>query len=292
MQWLDTCIKSIENQSHVIIIDNSSTDGTVDFIEKNYPEVILLKQSENLGFGKANNIGLTYALKNGANFVFLINQDVYVEKNVVEQLVLIANKNPDYGIISPMHLKGKGEELDTYFEFCTSKNEQYQKDIVGKQLSQVYSVPMVNGAAWFIPIKVVKEIGGFDPIFYHYGEDHNYCQRLLYHNFKIGLAPAIKIRHDRESRIKKSVDLFSSAYYKKYDNQLKVNHANINIDVSKNSSTIQKRKYIKLMIKSILALNFVYLKGYYKQYKSINSIFKEIYKSRKITEQLGNHYLK
>lgn len=292
MQWLDKCIKSIENQSHVIIVDNSSTDGTVYFIEKNFPEVILLKQTENLGFGKANNIGLTYALENGGDFVFLINQDVYVAKDVVEQLVLVANENPEYGIISPMHLKGKGEELDTYFEFCARKNEQYQNDAVRKQCSQIYTVPMVNGAAWFIPIKVVKEIGGFDPIFYHYGEDHNYCQRLLYHKFKIGIAPEIKIRHDRGSRIKTSIDLFSNAYYKKYEKQLKVNYANINIDVSKSTSSIQKKKYIKLMIKSILSLNIVYLRGYYKQYKSISPIFQSIYKSRKITEQRGNHYLK
>jgi GT2 family glycosyltransferase len=292
MQWLDKCIKSIENQSHVIIVDNRSTDGTIDFIENNFPEVILLKQSGNLGFGKANNIGLTYALNNGGDFVFLINQDVYVEKNVVEQLVLLTTKNPDYGIISPMHLKGKGKGLDTYFSFCASKNNQYRMDAVRKQFSQIYSVPMVNGAAWFMPIKAVKEIGGFDPIFYHYGEDHNYCQRLLYHNFKIGIAPTLRIRHDRESRIKTSINLFSNAYYKKYEKQLKVNYADINSDLLNNCSSIQKTKYIKLMIKSILVLNFEYLRGYYKQYKSITPIFQSIYKSRGITKQLGNHYLK
>lgn len=292
MQWLDKCIKSIENQTHVIIVDNCSTDGTVGFIENNFPEVILLKQSENLGFGKANNIGLTYALNNGAEFVFLINQDVYVEKNIVEQLVLVANKNVDYGIISPMHLKGKGDELDTYFAFCAFKNEQYQKDAVTKQFSQIYSVPMVNGAAWFLPIKAVKEIGGFDPIFYHYGEDHNYCQRMLFHGYKIGIAPTLKIRHDRESRVKTPIQLFSKAYYEKYEKQLKVNHANINTNLSKVSCSQQKRKYLKLMLKSVLVLNFQYLREYYKQYKSISPIFQSIYKSRKITEQLGNHYLK
>lgn len=292
MQWLDKCIKSIENQSQVIIVDNCSTDGTVAFIEKNFPEVILLKQAKNLGFGKANNIGLTYALNNGAEFVFLINQDVYVEKNIVEQLVLVANENVDYGIISPLHLKGKGEELDTYFSFCASKNEQYQKDAVTKQFSQIYSVPMVNGAAWFMPIKVVKEIGGFDPIFYHYGEDHNFCQRMFYHGFKIGIAPNIKIRHDREARIKKPIQLFSNSYFDKYEKQLKVNHANINVNLSKVTCSQQKRKYLKLIIKSMLFLNFKYLKGYYKQFKSITPIFKSIYKSRQITMKKGIHYIK
>lgn len=76
MPWLEKCLKSC-GKFPVIIVDNSSTDETVSFVEDNFPNVILLRQALNLGFGQANNIGIRYALDIGAENVFLLNQDVF-----------------------------------------------------------------------------------------------------------------------------------------------------------------------------------------------------------------------
>jgi GT2 family glycosyltransferase len=75
MKWIEECLNSILNSSipvFIIVVDNYSTDGTIKFIKENFSKIILLQQNENLGFGKANNIGISYALKHNADFVFFI----------------------------------------------------------------------------------------------------------------------------------------------------------------------------------------------------------------------------
>jgi GT2 family glycosyltransferase len=290
MKWIERCLRSIHNQSHVIIVDNNSTDGTVEFIESNFSDIILLKQNVNLGFGKANNIGMKYALKNNANAVFLINQDVYADKNCISKLLSISKSNPEYGIISPIHMSSKGKEMDRYFSFCAHKNELFKVEKTDND-SILYDVPMVNGAAWFVPINTINIVGGFDPIFYHYGEDHNYCQRILFHHLKIGIASNIFIRHDRESRVKKEVILFSEAYFKKYGNQMNINHADINIEYFDSIRLKQKNKYLKNILKAVISFNYKNVFGYIKQYKLIDPIFTEIVNSRQVTKIQGPQYI-
>ena len=86
MKWLPKCLKSTMPYS-VIVIDNGSTDGTTDYILSNYPNVNILRQKKNIGFGQANNIGISYALKEGADYVFLLNQDAYLQKGSFDKLV-------------------------------------------------------------------------------------------------------------------------------------------------------------------------------------------------------------
>lgn len=203
MAWLDMCLKSCSNYP-VIVVDNASTDETVSFIETNYPNVILLKQSVNLGFGQANNIGIRYALDQGAEHVFLLNQDAYLQEGSVEALLAVQKENPNYGILSPIHLNGNGNQLDRKFSNYVAyrKNPHFHSDFVlRKPLRDVYDVPFVNAAGWLLSRNLLDTIGGFDPLFYHYGEDDNYCQRALYHNFKIGIVPISFLLHDRGDRI-------------------------------------------------------------------------------------------
>jgi len=79
-QWIDRCLGSLRRSTSpisVIVVDNGSKDKTTQIIEKNYPEVHLIKTGANLGFGKANNIGIRYAMEQGADYFFLLNQDAW-----------------------------------------------------------------------------------------------------------------------------------------------------------------------------------------------------------------------
>lgn len=81
--WMKRCLGSLrcsELPVDVVVIDNFSTDDTVQMIKKNYPEVRLICSNENLGFGRANNIGLRIALEENYDAAFLLNQDAWVEK--------------------------------------------------------------------------------------------------------------------------------------------------------------------------------------------------------------------
>ena len=98
MIWIEKCLKSVVDQSEVIVVDNNSSDNTLNHIKQYFPSVKILPQSENLGFGKANNIGISYALNNGAEAVFLLNQDAHVEKECIDKLVKAHIENPEFGI--------------------------------------------------------------------------------------------------------------------------------------------------------------------------------------------------
>jgi GT2 family glycosyltransferase len=202
-KWIEKCIKSIINStinSKIIAVDNGSTDGTVDIIRQKFPFVLLIETGKNLGFGKANNIGLSIALKEKADYVFLLNQDAWVEKNTIEKLILVAQNNSEYGIISPMHMNGKGTALDYKFStyICPNLCKNIYSDIFINKLDEVYNAEFVNAAAWLITLDCIKKVGFFDPLFIHYIEDNDFLSRTKYHGFKIGISPICKIYHDRE----------------------------------------------------------------------------------------------
>ena len=204
MKWIDSCLASVRQSNYpatVFLVDNNSPDETPDFIGKIYPEVRLTRSDKNLGFGKANNIAMKQALSEGFDYFFLLNQDAYLHPDTIENLLDVAEKG-DYGIISPVHLNGDGSRADFYFrDFVMGQCADYlDQSIVGSKRS-LFESNFIPAAAWFLPRKTLEEIGGFDSLFYHYGEDDNYCQRCLYHNRKIVFTTTAFIRHDREATV-------------------------------------------------------------------------------------------
>ena len=116
--WMERCLNSLlqsEYPADILVIDNGSKDQSIERLRKDYPKVRLIANNKNLGFGKANNIGMQIALDEGYNFVFLINQDAWIEPNTIGTLVALSEKYPEYGILSPVHLTGKGDKLDPGF---------------------------------------------------------------------------------------------------------------------------------------------------------------------------------
>jgi len=227
MLWLDKCLESIDfSRYEVVVVDNCSSDGTVAHLHKNYPAVKLFKENKNLGFGQANNKGIGYALNQGAERVFLLNQDAYLVGDALEQLVGFQKQNPEFGILSAIHTNAEETRLDRNFSNYVrfdANSAFYSDHVLGRQLQDVYEVPFVNAAGWLLSKTCLMTVGGFDPIFFHYGEDDNYCQRVFYHGFKIGVLPNIFMVHDREERPKPQIDLYSDAYFRIQDRSLKKN---------------------------------------------------------------------
>ena len=196
--WLERCLGSLRHSFYpvdTVVIDNGSTDQTIQRIRKDYPEIRLLPQNKNLGFGRANNIGMEIALTEGYDFVFLLNQDAWIDSNTIGKLVELSQSHPQYGILSPVHLTGKGDKPDPGFGYYA---QIQQLD----QLSDknILPIPFANAALWMIPVSVLKKVGGFSPLFYHYGEDKDFVNRLTYHDYQVGYSPRVFGNHDREYR--------------------------------------------------------------------------------------------
>ncbi|GGK54098.1 MULTISPECIES: glycosyltransferase family 2 protein [Flavobacteriaceae] len=289
MSWLPKCLKSCETYN-IIVVDNNSTDATVQFIQENYPSIILIQQKENLGFGAANNIGISYALKNGADYVFLLNQDAYLETNTIEKLINIHKENKEYGIISPIHLNGSGKSLDKNFSNYIKANNTLLFDALQYNFTKlIYEVPFVNAAGWLLPKETLVKVGGFDPIFFHYGEDDNYCQRVLYHGYKIGVVPKMYMLHDREFRKNNNLISVKDKLMRK-ELSLKGKWADINFDINNELNNQQKKK-LRLILKLVIKFQFNKATFYFKEFQLIKRIVPEILKSRTINKTKGNHYL-
>lgn len=206
MEWIDKCLSSVLNQSIKcipIVIDNGSSDGTTNHIKKKYPDIYLHRTKKNIGFGQANNLGLRYAIQNNADYVYLLNQDAWLMNDTIETLISIALKHPNFGILSPMQISANRTKLDKNFSFqCGDSNTpSLLSDMYFGELKEVYHTNFVMAAHWLLSNEVIKTIGGFSPIFFLYGEDNNYIDRVQYHGYKVGICPSAKAIHDRSERV-------------------------------------------------------------------------------------------
>jgi GT2 family glycosyltransferase len=288
--WLDACLQSCVGWP-IIIVDNASTDETVCFIEANYPDITLLKQKKNLGFGQANNLGMRYALNQGADHVFLLNQDAYLVNSVLDDLISFQKEQPEYGILSPIHIIGNQKKLDKNFSnyMLREVTGQFYSDFVlSNPVAPVYQVPFVNAAAWLISRKCIECVGGFDPLFFHYGEDDNYCQRASYHGFKIGVLPKAYIIHDREERPRIKITVFSPEYYKNKERTYKILFANINLE---NELDIKAIELQNTIFKLKLKMKFNRAASFKKQLFILLKIKNLVIKSRDVNKTRGMHYL-
>ena len=207
-KWYDKCFNSLRQSTipvQVVVVDNASNDGTVEYIKEHYPEIYLIESDVNLGFGKANNLAMRYALDHGCDYVFLLNQDAWIDTGTIEKLVAIHQEHGYYGILSPMHLNaeknGVEKGLVTYLDNHKITNSDLFVDLYFDRVKDVYDTLYVNAAAWLLPRKTLLSIGGFDPIFMQYGEDDNYIHRVLYHQQKIGICPKCVVVHDTVRRV-------------------------------------------------------------------------------------------
>ena len=294
-KWIDECINSLiqsKIETTIIIIDNCSTDKTISIVTDNFPNIIFLQQKENLGFGQANNIGISYALQHNASAVFLLNQDAKIDSDTIKNLNILSIKNPSFGILSPLQLNWKGSELEYYFNNFISKNTKIIADIVlNKNNKTIYEIPFVNAAAWYIPIQCLKKIGGFDSIFFHYGEDNNYCQRILFHKLKIGIVMNSKIYHDAKIRKEPKNYIFSKFYYQNEINNYLIKYCDINNDYSSRDLKKVKLHILKLIIVNILKFKWKFINGYYKKYMIFKKYDISIFNSRNRNKKEGLHYL-
>lgn len=192
MRWVDACFGSLRGSTvplHTVVVDNGSTDGTPQRIAERFPEVHLIRSDENLGFGRGNNAGIRYALGQGATHFFLLNQDAWIYPDTVERL--LGAEDDRSGILSPVHLDGSAERMDEAFKRYLFGDAAATRDdgLLLGGLTSPREARFINAAAWLLPLRTIEAVGGFDPLFHHYGEDNNYCQRVLHQSLTIRVVP-------------------------------------------------------------------------------------------------------
>ena len=224
LKWLERCLGSVrasEVPADLYVWDNDSTDGSADWVQGHFPEAKLVRSADNLGFAEANNMGLRYALDKGYDYVYLLNQDAWIEPSTIGTLVAVHEAHPEFAVLSPLQMTDGFESLDMQFEkllkrwpvkpAMTEGGEVVMPGTTGHL--QPVTVPRVMAAHWLVPCKALETIGMFDPLFPIYGNDDNWCDRARYHGFKIGIVPAAKAVHDRAYREEPKEKVIYRNYY-------------------------------------------------------------------------------
>jgi len=197
--WMGKCLGSLRQSDYpidILVVDNHSQDNTLAVLRDDYPDVKVIANSDNLGFGRANNIGMAYALEHHYDGVLLLNEDAWVQRDTRTRLVKAAARYTHFGVLSPIHLTGRGDELEKGFAHYIGVS-----DLKALPKDTIVEANFIDAAIWFMPTAAIQSVGMFAHIFQHYGEDKDLTNRLRHYGWKTGYLPQAKGHHARENRV-------------------------------------------------------------------------------------------
>jgi len=200
------CLNSlaISSYSHtkIVIVDNGSTDHSAEIISQTYPQVDVIRNSENEGFCKGNNIGIRYALERGAEYVWLLNNDCVVEGDTLMRLIETAESSSEIGLVSPV-IRYFGETTKvqfagSYIDTATFDIHYPEKKESAAAVFQIGPSVILWGTALLIKKAVIEKIGLLDERFFAYWEDTEYSLRSLKNGYRNVVCSAARVYHKRK----------------------------------------------------------------------------------------------
>ena len=181
----------------IVIIDNASPDGSGEKLHTEFPEIEYLQLPKNAGYAGGNNYGIVQALKNNADFVFIVNPDARIEANTQTLLVNALRADSRRAAAMPLQLQPHGEEIDPMVCGILKKNgysstlSELKTDHAWLPLESVY------GAALLLSASALNEVGLFDPLYFCYVEELDLCRRFRHFGYSLGMVPKAIAYHNR-----------------------------------------------------------------------------------------------
>jgi GT2 family glycosyltransferase len=208
-QFLDTCLASLSAQTYphvkIFIVDNGSTDDSISFLERNYPHITLIKNDSNLGFARANNIGIEAALQDDSiAYVALLNNDTEVDARWLQELVISMEHKDAIGVVaSKITNYTHRTVIDSAGDFISSQSLQIRNRGNGEvdvgQYQESEEVFAASAAASLVRRKTLEDINicneYFDNDFGNYVEDVDLCVRARLMGWLCWYAPEARAYH-------------------------------------------------------------------------------------------------
>jgi len=200
---LADCLESIKSQYdaaeiETIVVDNASSDGSADHVSRAYPDVKLIRNSENKGFAAANNQGVEVS---GGEYVLFLNSDTLLKDGAIEGMLDVFDKHPETGLCGPKLLNADGSVQRNVYHFTTFRAILARYTVLKyfglfKKARDYYrmrnfdygkfaKVDRVMGAAMMTTRKILDEVGGMDEGMFFYFEDVDLCKQINMAGYEI-----------------------------------------------------------------------------------------------------------
>ena len=214
-QLLDDCLASLFAAEapvegvEVIVVDNASTDGSVEMVAQKYPQAVLLAGDQNLGFSAANNRGAAVA---GGDYLLFLNSDTVVGADALVAPLAYLQSQSQVGALTVRLIYPNGErDPDNHRGFPTPWNAlchftglsrlfSHSARFNGyfrsyEDFSRVHTVPVIAGSYMLMPRYLDRQLGGWDETYFFYGEDIDYCYRIHEAGYEIIYFPLVEVLH-------------------------------------------------------------------------------------------------
>jgi GT2 family glycosyltransferase len=189
---VDNLKRSLLTVEHVVIVDNGSTDATIEQIQLALPHATVLINKKNIGFGAANNIALSTVR---TDYALLINPDCIAYKEDIAALLSAAAEFPEAAIIAPTLIRRNGD-IDVSYRW----SRQFWKS-KGPEATGACCVGFASGAIMLLNMRQMATIGFFDEDFFLYYEDEDLCERAFAQNKQIIVTPDIQVGHSNRGSV-------------------------------------------------------------------------------------------
>jgi GT2 family glycosyltransferase len=227
---LKECLEAISRTSdrslirHIVVVDNGSKDTSIQQAQDILPCVFLL-QKENLGFAKANNVGITYIQEHGGNedHILLLNPDTQVHDGAIQKMLSVLAQNPHAGIVGPMLLETTGEiqpsvrsfpslvvfillflKLHRLFSSTAAWRQYIQSDF---DYMKEKNVDQVMGAVFLIRNTLIKSLHGLDEQFWIWFEEVDFCKQVKDAGYEVTYTPDAQVMHVKGTSFNQLVGL-------------------------------------------------------------------------------------
>ena len=184
----------------IVVVDNASTDGSVELIATRFNQVHIIKNAENLGFAGGNNIGIQYLKKDNIDFIWVLNNDTEVDKNCLGELVKFMTDEPDIsGCCGKILYDNPHDKIwyagSTLNAFLLTAHHRGALETDNGQYNQPGLTPFITGCSMFVRRSAWESVGGFDESFFAYAEDFDWCLRARNSGLKLAYAPNAVVYH-------------------------------------------------------------------------------------------------
>lgn len=257
--FLKTCLPSLRNQSfkdfETLVIDNGSTDGSVEYIRNNFPGIKLIENLTNIGFSPAVNLGIKICI---GDDIVLLNNDTKVDQDCLKYLVIASDIHPEVGMVAAKMLSYQNPKLidsaGDYIDVVGHANNIGYLEKDGPKFEKGGYVFLVTGGGGLFRRKVFEKVGFFDEQFFAYFEDVDFGLRAQSQGFKAWFEPKAIIYHIHKG---------TSSRNKAFTEYLQFRNMTMTIIKNfPNKLLLKDLNFLKILLVNLNTIRYLATKGY------------------------------